>query len=241
MPDKTLKLTLVASALSFILALGLGLSEQGQIWLLDGLDHLEGLAVTHFWTSLLVYVTGFALLTMLALPVATVLTIGSGFLFGAITGPVAALSAKTLGAVLTFAFMRLLQTRECHGSREQSSGGAPAWARGVMQLLDRDTTLYVFLLRIVPLAPHFAVNAGAALTRISPLRFVVASFLGLIPAAVIYATIGAGLDSLMDARTRMTPAVLLEPKIGLPLLALAVLGVVSWTLRTRLERFRPEA
>src|SRR5699024_2044465 len=135
-----------------------------------------------------------------------------GFLFGAGVGAAAALAGMTLGAVLTFMLMRLL------GVREDSAFLREGRARRIFELMDRNAFFYVTLLRIVPVAPCFAVTAGSAFSRIDLTRFLIASLVGLTPSAIVYAGVGSGLDALLDARGLVSPALLLEPEIGLPML-----------------------
>lgn len=224
-----------AVALSLVLTAVFALSSSSQDAFLSGIDQLDELVEAHFLLAIIGYTAGFALLTSLALPVATVLTVGAGFLFGTLAGTAAALASKVLGAALTFAAVRMLGRRR---SVEELPDGR---LQRILQLMDRNVVHYVFLLRIIPLAPHFVVNAGAAMTRIAFWRFVAATFLGLIPAAFVYAALGASLDSLLEGRDSISPAVFMQPKIALPLLGLAALIVVSLLFRNRLFNLRPKS
>jgi len=235
MQHKRIKFALAALTLSVILALVVGLSHTGQDAALRLVGSLEGLVDRFYWPGVVVYVLAFAVLISLTLPTATVFTVAGGFLFGAGVGSAAALAGMTLGAVLTFAFMRLLGVREDSGFLREGR------ARSVLELMDRNAVFYVTLLRIVPVAPCFAVNAGAAITRIDFPRFLIASLVGLTPSAFVYGSVGAGLDALVDASEVMSPVLLLEPRIGLPMLGVVVLVTVSWLLRHRLPGLSPEA
>jgi len=235
MQHKRIKLALAALTVSVVLAFAVGLSDVGQESVLRLIGRLEGWAESHFWPGVIVYTLAFAVLITLTLPMATVFTVAGGFLFGPGVGPAAALAGMTLGAVLTFALMRLL------GVREDSAFLRHGRARSVFELMDRNAIFYVMLLRIVPVAPCFAVNAGAAITRIDFVRFLIASLVGLTPSAIVYASVGASLDTLLEARNVMSPAILLQPQIGLPMLAMLCLIGISWLLRHRLPGLTPEA
>lgn len=235
MQHKPIKLALAALTLSVVLAFAVALSDFGQETVLRWIGHLEGEVARHFWPGVLVYVLAFAVLITLTLPLATVFTVAGGFLFGAGVGSAAALTGMTLGAILTFALMRLL------GVREDSASLRRGRAHTVFEIMDRNAIFYVTLLRIVPVAPCFAVNAGAAITRIDFARFVIASLVGLTPSAIVYGGVGSGLDTLLEAREVMSPALLLEPQIGLPMLGVVVLIGVSWLLRKHLPGLTPEA
>ena len=60
-----------------------------------------------------------------------------------------------------------------------------------------------------------------------PLRsYVVATFVGIIPGAVVYASLGNGLGEILDAGLELDLGILLNPAVLLPLLALAVLALL---------------
>ena len=68
-----------------------------------------------------------------------------------------------------------------------------------------------------------------------------ASLVGLTPSAIVYGSVGSGLETLLEAREVMTPTLLLQPQIGLPMLGVVVLVLISWAFRSRLPGLDPEA
>jgi uncharacterized membrane protein YdjX (TVP38/TMEM64 family) len=229
------KIALTALALSVILAFAVLLSDAGQASALSMIATLQGFVEAHYWPGVAVYVVAFAVLISLTLPMATLFTVAGGFLFGAGIGSAAALGGMAAGAALTFCAMRLL------GVREDSSALRHGRAEALFDIMDRNAVFYVMLLRIVPVAPCFAVNAGAAITRIDFPRFLLASLVGLAPSAFVYGSVGAGLDSLLEAREVVSIKLLLEPEIALPMLAVLALIGVSWLLRRHLPGLYPES
>lgn len=230
-----IRLALGALMVSVLLAVTVGLTGRGQTMALTFVEYLEILLETHYWPVILIYVLSFSLIISLTLPAATLLTVGGGYLFGAWQGGAAALAAMTLGAGLTFLAMRLWGVEEETADLRQGRG------RHLFELLDRNAVFYVTLLRVVPVAPCFAVNAGAALTRIDFPRFIIASMVGLAPSSMVYAGVGAGLNALIEARDVLGPGLLLEPQIALPLLGVVMMVGISWLLRRHLPGLAPEA
>lgn len=235
MKHKRVTFAVAALGLSVVLAFAVALTDLGQDSVLGLIAQLEGVVARYYWPGVFIYIAAFAVVITLTLPAATAFTIAGGFLFGAGIGTVAALTGMTLGAALTFALMRVF------GVREDSAFLREGRARSIFEILDRNAVFYVTVLRIVPVAPCFAVNAGAAITRIDFTRFLAASVIGLTPASLVYGSVGAGLDSLLEAREVMTPAILLEPAIGLPMVGVLGLISVSWLLRHRLPGLSREA
>ena len=103
----------------------------------------------------------------------------------------------------------------------------------------RDSFSYLLFLRLVPVLPVLAGQhrAGAArhearsLTRSRPL-------IGIVPAGVIYASVGDGFGMLIERGEAPDLGVIFEWRILLPLLGLAALALVP-VLYTRLRPHKP--
>jgi uncharacterized membrane protein YdjX (TVP38/TMEM64 family) len=70
------------------------------------------------------------------------------------------------------------------------------------------------------------VNLAAALLGMRLATFTLATVIGLIPGAAIYANLGNGLGMMLDAGREPDIAVVFKPSILLPLVGLAVLSLV---------------
>ncbi|MBL37315.1 MAG: hypothetical protein CMP07_02780 [Xanthomonadales bacterium] len=179
----------------------------------------------------------FALTTGLTLPTATLLCLAAGYLFGLTVGSVVSMAGALGGALMTFVGMRFIA-----GERVRSFL-LRGRTRGLVQLLERDAFFYLLALRVVPVAPFFAINAAGAMIRISLQRFLLATALGLIPLVLVYVSVGAGLETLLEAGRVNGPEVLLRPRVFLPLLALVlvlVLGILVRSIVLRRRRRREE-
>jgi uncharacterized membrane protein YdjX (TVP38/TMEM64 family) len=101
----------------------------------------------------------------------------------------------------------------------------------------------------VPLFPFFLVNLVPAFAGVRLRPFVAATALGIIPAAVVFAFAGAGLDSVVtaqidqyhqcltsgktDCRMVFDPAGILTPQMISALVALGLLVLMSVVVRWR--------
>lgn len=225
MNQRRFAMVIGALTLSVVLAVLSLMNSTVQDFILGLIGQLEQLLETRYWTAIVIYVIAFAVLITVTLPLATLLTVTGGYLFGVSAGATAALTAMTIGAVATFALVRFL------GLQIERSQLRSDRSKTVFELLDHNAVLYVTLLRVVPVAPCFAVNAAAAMTRIGSGKFLLASMAGLTPSSIVYASAGAGLDELIEASEVVTFRLLLEPEIGLPLLGIVVLVALSWAVR----------
>lgn len=202
-------------------------------WLFRGLDAMANWVEHAPVLTAVIFLLILALSTALTLPTVTILTVTAGFLFGSWLGTMLSIIGALCGAAITFIMVRRMAGDKV---RNFFSSGRLA---GLVRLLERDAFFYLMGLRIVPVAPFFALNAAGALIRISLTRFLLATGLGLIPIMIIFAGIGAGLETLVDAQD-IGIEVFLEPKILFPLLALAGLIIFSAVMRRWMKRRREQ-
>lgn len=158
----------------------------------------------------------------LSLPLAAVLTMSYGWLFGAAWGTVLVSFGSTAGASLAFLASRAAFRRV---------GGPPA-ATGWRAFLDRDAAWTLFALRLQPTIPFFLVNAAMGTTRIPLRTFWWVSQVAMLPLTMLYAGAGSLIPSLREIVDR-------GPRgwIDWRLIALLSLGgAVPWLIRLALRR-----
>jgi uncharacterized membrane protein YdjX (TVP38/TMEM64 family) len=204
----------------------------------------------HRLPAVLAYMLIYVAAVALSLPGGLILTVTGGLLFGWLVGGLAAVSAATLGATIIF-----LIARTAIADADLSTlSWLPGAGRSLETLRKLDALLgrmragfrqnalsYLLFLRLVPAFPFWAVNLASAVLGV-PLRiYVIATFLGIIPATFAFATAGAGLDSvIMAAKHEYAACVVLRGAEACKLkihvsslltkeliLALVLLGVVA--------------
>lgn len=164
----------------------------------------------------LLFVAGYALATVLFLP-GSILTIAGGALFGPIGGTFYSLTGATLGATLAFLIARYLAS----GWVAHRTGGRLAdFIKGV----EAEGWRFVAFVRLVPLFPFNALNYALGLTRIPLGRYVVASYLAMLPGAAAYTYLGyAGREALSGSggliRHALIALALIAAALFLPRLA----------------------
>jgi uncharacterized membrane protein YdjX (TVP38/TMEM64 family) len=165
------------------------------------------------------YVAGYAAFVALALPGAVIFTIAGGLLFGTWLGGLLAISGASSGAVLVF-----LAARTAIGQR--LAGRVGPWLQRLEAGFRENAWSYLFVLRVLPLAPFVVVNVGAALLGVRLKTYVLATALGILPGSFVYAGVGNGLSAVLAAGGTPDLQVMLQPGILVPLLALAVLALL---------------
>jgi uncharacterized membrane protein YdjX (TVP38/TMEM64 family) len=147
----------------------------------------------HGVLAVLAYIGIYAVAVSLSLPGAAFLTIAGGFLFGLVTGAAAAVIGATLGATVIF-----LVARSALGEPLLKRAGPRA--SQLAQGFRADAFNYLLFLRLVPAFPFFLVNLVPAFAGVKLSTFVAATALGIVPAALVYAFAGTGLDSVIAAQ-----------------------------------------
>jgi uncharacterized membrane protein YdjX (TVP38/TMEM64 family) len=175
------------------------------------------------------YVAGYALLVLLSLPGASVLTITGGFLFGLLPGALAASVAATLGALAVF-----LVARSAFGVWVKRRAGP--WLGRIEASFERDAFSYILMLRLVPVFPFFIINLVTPFLGVPLRTYAAATYLGVLPACFVYASFGAGLDAIFARPGPIAFDAVLTPEIfggltGLGLLALLPVLYKSWRRR----------
>ena len=167
----------------------------------------------------LVVILGYAGAVALSVPGAVVLTLASGLLFGTLLGGAVAVAGGTLGAMLVFLAARTalaeILTRKFGALTARLRPG-----------LERDGFFYLLSIRLVPLFPFWLVNLAPALVGMRLTPFALATFIGIIPATFIFASIGAGIGTVLAAGREPDLSIILTPSVLLPLLGLAALSLV---------------
>nr|WP_136636953.1 TVP38/TMEM64 family protein [Pseudooceanicola onchidii] len=177
----------------------------------------------------LVFVALYAAVVSLSLPGATITTLTGGFLFGIWPGVVLNMTGATLGATALFLAVRLGLGRGLAARLDASGGRMARIKRG----LDRNQWSMLFFIRLVPVIPFFAANLLPALLDVPLRRFVISTFLGILPGALVYTSVGAGLGRVLQDGGEPDLGIIFEPHILLPILGLAALSLVPVLLRER--------
>jgi uncharacterized membrane protein YdjX (TVP38/TMEM64 family) len=136
------------------------------------------------WAYLL-YALAYVLVAVLLLP-AWLMTVGAGLLFGLLPGVAVVSVGSTAGAAASFLIARYV-------ARDAVARYAERHAR--FSAIDRAIAMsgwrIVFLLRLSPVIPYVFSNYLYGLTAISFRPYVLASWAGMLPLTVLYASFGA--------------------------------------------------
>lgn len=168
------------------------------------------------------YVLGYAAAVAVAFPATWLLTLVGGFVYGLVIGGFLAAIGATIGATILFWAAR---TALGDSLRQRAGGFVARAATG----FENNAFSYLLALRLVPVLPFAAINILPAIFKVPTRTFVVATLIGVLPGAMIYASIGQGLEAILIEVAETGRAVgladLVTPGLTLGLAGLAVLAV----------------
>jgi uncharacterized membrane protein YdjX (TVP38/TMEM64 family) len=187
-------------------------------------EALEAAVAAHPVLAVAIYLAVYITLVGVSLPVALVLTLTGGFLFGPVVGGFAAAAGCTLGATVIF-----LIGRNAIGDSLKKRAGTKL--KSLEQGLRKDAFFYLLSLRLIPLAPFWLANLAAAMVAIPIRTFLAATFLGILPICVVYAMLGHDLHAVFSRGEALDPHMALQPQVLVPLLVLGLLSLAPLAVK----------
>ena len=181
----------------------------------------------NYLLTVLVFVAGYVAIVAFSLPGATIATLTGGFLFGTFPGVVFNVVAATVGAVLIFLAARWGAGERLAARMDASDGLVKRIKAGI----DENRWSMLFLIRLVPAVPFVVANIVPALVGVALLPFVATTLLGIVPGALVYTSVGAGLGAVFAAGETPDLGIIFEPRFLLPILGLCALAALPLLLK----------
>ena len=185
-------------------------------------------------TALLVFGATYILTVALSLPIASLLTLAGGALFGWI-GAAVIISAATIGATIVFIFARMIQNEFFV---KRTTGFMAKLEAG----FQKNAFSYLLALRLIPVVPFWVVNIVPSLLGMRVNHYMLATFIGVTPGTLIYVWVAKSLDILLSRGQIPDLSELSKPAVIMPLFALGLLSLIPalWRcLRERQQTYTP--
>lgn len=175
------------------------------------------------------FIAAYTVFVAFSLPGALILTLTGGFLFGLFPGVAYNVIAATIGACGIF-----LAARAGFGASmaQRMADGGGAAARLQAALRENEWSM-LFIMRLVPIVPFFLANLIPAFTGTRLARFAISTFLGIIPGALVFTSVGSGLGAVFARGEAPDLSILWQPHIIGPILGLAALSALPIFLKRR--------
>ena len=174
-------------------------------------EALLGYYENHSFLTILLFSLAYIVSVFLSLPIATLLTLLGGFLFGSILGTLIVVVSATIGAALIFLAARYLFADWFYSK-------VPEKYKKLDKEFEENGFNHLLFFRLLPIFPFFALNIIPAFTKMSTRDYTLATLIGIIPGSFVYVYAGRELGMLESISDIASPSVLL---------AFALLGVLS--------------
>ncbi len=184
---------------------------------------VKGLTNSHLTLSYGLFFMAYLLAVAFSLPIASLLTLGGGAVFGW-PAVLFVVTAATGGAGLVF-----LAAKSIFSDTLQRRAGP--FINRLEAGFSENAFSYLLALRLVPAVPFWAVNIIPAFSEIRLSVFLAATAIGIIPGSVIYVGIGQGFDQILAAGQTPDLSVLTKPEIWLPVSGLGILVFITGVYR----------
>jgi len=193
----------------------------------DNREALIAFRDSHYLGTVLAFIAIYVVIVGFSLPGATIATLTGGFLFATFPGVLYNIMGATIGASVIFLAARW-GLGERLSAKMDASGGL---VHRIKEGIDENQWSMLFLIRLVPAVPFFVANLVPAFVGVPLWRFVVTTFLGIIPGGVVYTSVGAGLGDVFARGETPNLGIIFQPQILLPILGLCALAALPIVLK----------
>ena len=201
----------------------------------DNREALIAFRDNNYVLTVLAFIAGYVLIVAFSLPGATIATLTGGFLFGTAVGTVFNVTGATIGATVIFLAARLGLGERLKVRMNASEGTV----RKIKDGVDNNQWSMLFLIRLVPAVPFFVANLIPAFLAVPLYRFVISTFLGIIPAAIVFTSVGAGLGVVFARGETPDLGIIFEPRILFPILGLCALSLLPVVIKAMTGKKAP--
>ena len=157
-----------------------------------GVSELRELIGEHVLFAPIIYVLCFAILPIFLFPV-PVLAVVAGAVFGLFAGSLYTIIGAMINSVLMFYIARFLGFRTVSAFTQNSKSK-------ILKTLGEPGGKFslILILRLMPLVPYTALNYACGVMNVSLRDYVVATFVGIVPATFIMVNLG---EKALDMRS----------------------------------------
>lgn len=193
----------------------------------DNREALIAFRDSNFVLTVLAFIAIYVAIVAFSLPGAAIGTLTGGFLFGTAAGTVINITGATTGAVLIFLAARMGLGDKLRAKMDASDGMVAKIRKGI----DENQWSMLFFIRLVPAVPFFVANLIPAFLGVPLYRFVVSTFIGIIPGSLVYTSVGAGLGEVFAKGETPNLGIIFEPHILFPILGLCALSLMPIVIK----------
>ena len=173
----------------------------------------------NFIISFLLFTLSYCVLIICNFPAASLLSLIGGFLYGTWVGGIGIIIGGTIGSFIVF----IVAKSFFHDYISKKLLNKYTYINNYFQKNDLELML---LIRLIPGIPFFAQNLILAGLGAKRSKFLLTTLIGLSPWAIIFASIGRGLEEIFIEDQDLSFALIAKPEYLIPISIIALLLVV---------------
>jgi len=182
------------------------------------LDNIQSYISNNFLFSFLIFTFSYCLLIVCNFPIASLLSLIGGFLYGTWIGGIGIIIGGTVGSFIVFLVAKLF-------FHDYISKKLLQRYSFITQYFQKNELELMLLIRLVPGVPFFAQNLVLAGLGAKRLKFFFTTLFGLSPWAIIFASIGRGLEEIFVEDQALSFALVAKPEYLIPIGIIIVLVI----------------
>ena len=183
------------------------------------LEIVQNYISNNFFISFLIFTLSYCFLIVCNFPAASLLSLIGGFLYGTWIGGIGIIIGGTIGAFIVFLITKLF----FHDFISKKLLIKYTFINNYFQKNDLELML---LIRLIPGIPFFAQNLILAGLGAKRIKFFFTTLVGLSPWAIIFASIGQGLEDIFVKDQDLSFALIAKPEYLIPISMIASLVII---------------
>ena len=196
--------------------------------LFSNLENIQNYISLNYIFSISIFISLYAFLILCNFPMASLLSMTSGFLFGTWVGGLIAIVGGTLGAFGIFGIAKYFFSDFVKKNILNKYSF-------IENYFKRNDLELMFLIRIIPVVPFFAQNLILAGLGADNKKFFYTTLLGLAPWSFIFCSVGQGLEEIFVNQTDISFSLIAQPEYLIPIGTIALLVVLVIFFKKRFK------
>ena len=196
--------------------------------LFANLENIQNYISHNYIFSISIFVFLYGFLILCNFPMASLLSMTSGFLFGTWIGGLIAIVGGTLGAFGIFIIAKYFFSDFINKNILNKYSY-------VENYFKKNDLELMFLIRIVPAVPFFAQNLILAGLGAGNKKFFYTTLLGLAPWSFIFGSVGQGLEEIFVNQTEISFSLVAQPEYLIPIGTIASLLILVILFKKRFK------
>jgi len=183
------------------------------------LENIQNYISKNFLFSFLIFTLSYCLLIVCNFPIASLLSLIGGFLYGTWIGGIGIIVGGTIGSFIVFLVAKLF-------FHDYISKKLLQRYSFITQYFQKNELELMLLIRLIPGIPFFAQNLILAGLGAKRIKFFFTTLVGLSPWAIIFASIGQGLEEIFIEDQALSFTLIAKPEYLIPISLIIILVIL---------------